>query len=337
MIQLKIAFLDEEEEYLKQLNGYLVRKKEVFFKVWTFSNQEAFLTVKDTVEFDAVVMTYPFFVLFEGNMPETKKILLHEGDREFLADSCAWVYKYQSAEKLFAQISALLWQEDVEIKAHVTEKLTELIGIYSPVSYEGQMFFGMTLAQILSEQKKVLYVNLMEHSGFYQLTKTEVFEDVGDLFYGMMQQEHDFGTSLHRVRQSYRDFDYIPPAANPEHLSEISKPLFEEFLMSLRNCSGYDVVIIDFGTVFLGFAEMLPVFSTVYCLGKEGVVNRYRMEEFMDYLEKESTYSKTHIQNLLLSERLLYPEDVNPLESSLYGGMGDYIRECLHGGMEIGG
>ena len=31
MVQLKIAFLDEEEAYLERLKGYLIRKKEKFF------------------------------------------------------------------------------------------------------------------------------------------------------------------------------------------------------------------------------------------------------------------------------------------------------------------
>lgn len=341
MIQLKIAFLDEEEAYLEQLNGYLIRKKETFFKIWTFSKAEAFFAVQERVDFDGVVMTAAFWDAVEECVPEVKRILLKdqsageellkaepegEGNRKAMIEPGLCVAKYQSVEKLLSQIVSILWQEEMEQQRHFPENMAELIGVYSPIGYEGQMLFSMTMAQILSEEKKVLYVNLMEHSGFYHLTGTDTAEDVGDLFYGMLQGGQDFGAGLHRMRQSFRDFDYIPPVANPEHLSEISKSLYEQFLMSLKNSSGYDVVIVDFGTVFLGFAEMLPLFSTLYCLGKEGVISRYRTEEFLEYLNKESTYAKTHIQNLVLSERMLYAEDVNPLESSLYGSMGDYIR-----------
>ena len=60
MKQLKIAFLDEEEAYLEQLKGYLVRRQEMFFQVKTFQRAEAFLASQAESAFDAVVMTAVF-------------------------------------------------------------------------------------------------------------------------------------------------------------------------------------------------------------------------------------------------------------------------------------
>ncbi len=336
MVQVKIAFLDEEEAYLEQLKGYLVRKTEQFFQVWTFSEVETFCQVQMQAGFDAVVLTAACDQKLEGRPVVGKKILLCEGAWKEEAPECLYVQKYQSAEKLLCQISAMLWQEKGEEKAYVPDHAAELIGIYSPVHHEGQMLFSMTMAQILGEEQKVLYVNLMEHSGFYGLTGVEAPEDIGDLIYGMMQTGHDFLTGLHKVRQSYRNFDYIPPAVNPEHMSEISMALYEQLLMALKNRSGYDIVMVDFGMVFLGFAALLPVFSDFYCLGKAGLINRFRMEEFLDYLGKEGGHTMEHMNRLLLPEEMPF-EAGNPLDHGLYGSLGDVIRSCLYGGMQIGG
>lgn len=336
MVQLKIAFLDEEEAYLEQLKGYLIRKKEVFFQICTYTRAEAFLERAKSEAFDAVVMTAHFWNTVKGCAGQARCILLGGGRQETLPEECLYVKKYQSAERLFCQISAMLWQEEAEEKHFLPEHTAELIGIYSPVHHESQMLFGMTMAQVLGEEQKVLYVNLMDHSGFYRLTRAEAPEDIGDLFYGMMQKGHDFAAGLHRIRQTYRNFDYIPPAVNPEHLAEVSKSLYETLLITLKNSSGYDVVIVDFGTVFFGFAEMLPVFGSFYCLGREGLINRCRTEEFLEYLGKEGSHTTEHMNRLLLPEQTLPPEEGSPLESSLYGGMGDYIRRCLYGGTELG-
>ncbi len=335
MKQLKIAFLDEEEAYLEQLKGYLVRRQEMFFQVKTFQRAEAFLASQAESAFDAVVMTALFWDELKGVEFEGKRIFLYEGGTQSLPEECPYVKKHQSAERLFCQVSAMLWRQE-EQDAFLPESASELIGIYSPAHHECQMVFGLTMAQILGDRQKVLYVNLMEHSGFYRLTKEDVTEDVGDLFYGMMQSGHDFTAGLHRVRRSYRNFDYIPPAVNPEHLSEISKSLYEQMLMALKSQSGYDVVIIDFGMVFLGFAEMLPAFASFYCLGKEGAVSRFRIEEFLEYLGKEGGQTMSHMNRLLLPERMAPMEEGGLLEGSLYGGMGDYIRKCLYGGAGIG-
>ncbi len=336
MIQLKIAFLDEEELYLEQLKGYLVRKKEMFFKVWTFSKLESFLAGMDQEEFDAVVMTYPFWEKTKDCQIPAKKILLWEEECKEQQAEGLFVEKYQSAEKLFCKISSFLWQEGQQ-RSDFPGNAAELIGVYSPVHQEEQMLFSMTMAQILGEQQKVLYINLMEHSGFYGLLGTEAEADIGDLLYDMMQEGCDFAAGLHGICQSCRNFDYIPPAVNPEHLSEISRSLYEKLLTAVKTRSGYDVVIVDFGRIFLGFAEMLQLFGSFYCLEKEGRLNRCRAEEFQEYLEKECACVSARIHHLRLSERLTCPEEVNLLEANLYGGMGDYIRRTLYGGVEIGG
>lgn len=336
MVQLKIAVLDKEEAYLDRLLAYLVRKKEMFFQVWTFTKTEEFLEKnRENGAFDAVVMTAFFWKDLEGADLQAKKILLCEGEREERMADCPFVAKYQSAEKLFCQISSMVWQKNEKQKAQLPEKASELIGIYSPVDHESQMLFSMTMAQVLGEEQKVLYVNLMEHSGFYQLTNAKNSEDVGDLVYGFMRQEHDFSAGLHRVRQTYRNFDFIPPAVNPEHVLEISGSVLESLFSALRMRSGYDIVMIDFGRVFLGFAKTLSAFSGFYCLGKEGTLNRYRMEEFFSYLEKEDSGFLDRINQVVLPEAALFGEG-NLLENCLYGGMGDYIRRYLYGGAEIG-
>lgn len=336
MIQLKIAFLDEEKAYLEQLQGYLVQKKESFFQISAYTKAEAFLkALKEGASYDAAVMTEHFWDKLDKGVFCGKKILLREGDlKESMKESLS-VSKYQPAEKLLKQVSAMLWQEEGGLDGRIP-KAAELIGIYSPVRHEGQILFGMTMARVLGESRKTLYVNLMEHSGFGRLTGTEISEDIGDLLCGMMKKEYDFTAELRRACGTYRNFDYISPASNPEHLSELSEALFGQLILALKNRSGYDAVIIDFGRLFLGFAKMLPVFSSFYCLGKEGMANRYRMEEFFDYLAKEDGREEQRMNRITLPERLFVSEDAGLLDGSLYGSLGDYIRRCLYGGAEIG-
>lgn len=332
MIQLIIAVLDEDKQYAKQLQAFLVRKKDVFFRLKIFHSIQAYAESEET--YDAVLTTEAFWEEIVEKAENTKVILLHEGWIPAKAQGALAVAKYQSAEKLFRQISALLWQEPAKEPQRIFAKEARLLGVYSPVHAGSQMLFSMTMARLLGEEEKVLYVNLMEHSGFYSLTDAVAEKDIGDLLYGMMENGHNFTTGLHSIRQTYANFDYIPPAVNPEHLSEIPRALYEKLFFSLKHQSGYDVVIVDFGMVFLGFAETLSVLETLYCLGGGGKINNCRMEEFEEYLAKETSGSIGCVQKLLLPEKLAYREVGNPLDSSLYGEMGDYIRGFLYGGQK---
>lgn len=336
MTQYKIAFLDEEKAYLEQLQGYLAQKKEIFFRISAYTKAEAFLkALREGASYDAAVMTERFWEELDESPFRGRKILLRETDQKESMMENLSVSKYQPADKLLKEVSAMLWQEEGDFHARVP-KAAELIGIYSPARHEAQLLFGVTMARVLGESKKTLYVNLMEHSGFCRLIGKEAPGDIGDLLCGMMKEEYNFAAELCQTRATYQNFDYISPASNPEHLSELSETLFGQLVLALKNRSGYEAVIVDFGRLFLGFAKMLPVFSSFYCLGKEGIANRYRLEEFFDYIKKEDVHAAERMNRLMLPERFLISEDANPIDGSLYGGMGDYIRRCLFGGMEIG-
>ena len=341
LVQLKLAFLDEEEAYLEQLRGYLVRQKERFFEVWTFTDAESlFKKTDDGMLFHAIVMTAPFWEAAQGRAKGIKKILLCEGREEESFFDCTYVDKYQSIERLLGRLLELLSQEKGGEEGVSPKGAANLIGIYSPVHHESQMLFGITLTQILAEEQKTLYVNLMGHSGFFGITDTSAKEDVGDLLYGMERKGFDFAAGLHKVRRSYRNFDYIPPVINPEHLSELSGEQMESFLKKLKSRSGYDCVVIDFGMVFPGFSRLLQSLSCFYCIGKEGTVNQHRMEEFLLYLEKEEEYKTVNMKQTLLPREISFGpsflrEGADPVAGSIYGRMGDYIRSSLYGGTAV--
>lgn len=331
MIQLRIAILDEETEYLERLNSYMVQKREYFFKIWTFSTWDYFQEASTTNRFHAILATEVFFERVLELEGQGQKILLREEGILPEYQCVPNIYKYQSVERIFVQISNLIWEENGPSDHRVEGKQARLIGIYSPVHYADQMIFSMTMANILGENERVLYLNLQENTGFCKVTDTDAREDIGDLVYGMMQTDHDFYTGLHRVRRNFGNIDYIPPAGNPEHLSEITQNLYEELFLELKNRSGYDVVVVDFGTVFLGFAEILPVFEALYCIELPGVRNRYRVEEFFEYLAREGNQEQLKICPISLSDSMLRKEEPYPLEMSMYGEMGDYIRQTIGG------
>ena len=57
----------------------------------------------------------------------------------------------------------------------------EIIGVYSPIRHEMQMPFSMVLSSILAKQRRVLYINLMQSTGFLKLFDSQAEYDMGDL------------------------------------------------------------------------------------------------------------------------------------------------------------
>ena len=78
MVQLKVGVLDKEREYLKQLAAYLVRKKECFFKVWTFWDMRAYERAAEAEVFDALLVTGACLEEMEIEKISSKIILFRE-------------------------------------------------------------------------------------------------------------------------------------------------------------------------------------------------------------------------------------------------------------------
>ena len=78
MVQLKVAVLDKEREYLKQLTAYLVKKRESFFKVWTFWDIETYQRAAEAEMFDALLVTGAFLENMETGEIQSKIILFRK-------------------------------------------------------------------------------------------------------------------------------------------------------------------------------------------------------------------------------------------------------------------
>ena len=76
---------------------------------------------------------------------------------------------------------------------------------------------------------------------------------------------------------------------------------------------------------------MLSFFENIYCLEKEGGLNRIRMKEFTGYLEKESESTASRLKHIFLPDEMVLGEEPFSLEKSLYGSLGDYVRNWLGG------
>lgn len=95
----------------------------------------------------------------------------------------------------------------------------EVIGVYSPICHEMQMPFSMVLAQKLSTEKKVLYVNLMEHSGMLELLGVPGECDLGEVILALRRQRltaETLGRGIHETEWMH----YVEPFDNPEDLGE---------------------------------------------------------------------------------------------------------------------
>lgn len=210
---------------------------------------------------------------------------------------------------------------------------TEVIGVYSPICHEMQMPFSLVLARTLAEKRKVLYVNLMEHSGFLELFGLTGEYDLGDVVLAIRRNRFPEDVFLKGVYEA-EGIHYLPPFDNPEDLMEFSVTDYDAFLEFVERQTDYDALVIDFGAGMRELARALEACTSIYCLMKNGYFYECQMNHFLRYLAREQgeeMKERLHVVQLPFSAKKIRT-GIDVYRQLLWSEFGDYVREYLAGG-----
>ena len=288
MARIKVAIYDSDKQYRERFADYLMSYKAEEIELSVFSTVTYFLDALDVEKYQLLVLgggyeevlprlrrfAVPVMVLSDGGF-------VREGvDIEEVQVS--YTSKYQSMDAITHQM--YLMTEARSGARNIRQGLTapEVIGVFSPVRHEMQMFFSLLLAQSKQSEGKVLYLNLMEFSGFSELFGMEDYdmeEVVLQIRKPCIRPELIKGCIYER-----EEFSYICPFGNPENVKEFTAKDLEMLLKFLTEETDFRTVIIDFGGVMEGFSEAMKCCSRIISIGRQGSFCQALVERFCNYL-----------------------------------------------------
>lgn len=214
------------------------------------------------------------------------------------------VDKYKNINEIVEYIRRI-HPTDMEISTNtIAQKSARLIGVYSLSDCGSQLPFSIILGGILSEKEKVLLLDLQENSGIREYCGDSWDMGLEELAVMAGETGSAFGNISSCIGHIER-MDYIYPARNGESLCQIEAQNYEKVLDVLLNRLSYDVVILNLGSRFHGFCQMLLSCSKVYLLEGKNAMNQWRKQEFLDELERNGCREKQSIiQNIELPSGL---------------------------------
>lgn len=326
-----LAICARDSAYLRRLAEYLGRQKRDHPDIRFFSERERYLSEDAEGIFGAVLLEESFFP--EEPHGSTRYILLNEGMVPEEWKGFPTIFKYQSADNLLRE---LLSQTAEFGEKSVYTGGKELIAVYSPHQHDLQMAFSLGMAEILSRKRRTLYLNFMDCAGFEQQFQETYRGDLGDLLYYVKTGEERLFGKLNSMTYRIGEVDYIPPALNPENLHEAGSEDYEAFLQYLTDKTDYEVIVLDFGEILPGFAELLSRCDRIFCPMQDGGMNEARKQQFLSYLRMdEGTDLAERVRFFQLIDLLKPAENLlEAKERIFYGESGELLREMI---MENGG
>ena len=278
----------------------------------------------------AIIITGEYTLEDMMNFVERGEIILNLTEdfvekKDALVENFICTEKYQEVYKI-AELVELLVADKIRGQDSSFEKSYEIVGVFSLTQEAYQTPFAALLGKIYGEQQKVFVLDLQTYSGFREEDASSM--GLEDLLSAVTTGNHSKSRILECIRHE-ADWDYVCPVQNNQCLAEGSKELYDALIALLVQELGYQKIIINFGSAFLGQLDMMEQSQRIYWLcGKELGWREEAFSKELARLERGLLLQKLQkieipqISNREMSWRAL-------LEKWNWGYMGEYLRGTL--------
>lgn len=280
------AICDKEQNYAYGLAERIEKEEKFQIRAAAFTDIENLEAYGKNCEIEVLLIATDLWSDKIEKLSVKKIILLTDGKEDFLSEAYEKIDKYQSSKEIIRQIQSIYGKvrEDTAEERRFG-KQTEWIGVYSPIGRCGKTF-SLCAAKILSEKRKVLYLNMEDYSGLEEedLPVDEAdFKDISDFIYYMKQSEEKVLQYLREAMKIWEGFAFIYPVFLPGHIGEIRTSEWKQFLKMLEKTKEYEVIIIDLGNRVENPAEILNLCGKVYMPVLQDEISVKREDSLKDF------------------------------------------------------
>lgn len=329
----KVIVYDDDERYVNSFLEYWEEKQGIPFEIQIFTKKENLIEYLKNEEIQLLLISSNVMNQEFENYDVEQIVLL--ADEQVLSSfiKYKYIYKYQSMENLLRQIMDC-YVDTVQENGYmpVAKNKGEIIGVYSPVNSISNEGFGIGLAQILSGDCKVLYINMQEFSAFDKIFETNYNANLSDLMYFYKQSPDSLSIKIKAITYTIDNVDFIPPLVYSEDLRNIDTEQWIELIEHILAVTDYEKIIIEIGQVMKNPIFMLEGCDCVYIPISENRIESLKIAEWEEYLlgtGHEELFNK--INKVYIPEEISWNSMEEYREKYLWGEPGDYIRKYIKG------
>lgn len=308
-----MALCDTEEEYAQLMTEFLRKKKELPWKIHTYTSvQELMKEEREGLELLVISESAYCDRVLELEAPRI--VLLSESGVMRWENVC-YVDKYRQAEEVLKEVLKVYMEiADTWLPKLKRVKEITFIGNYSPVRRAMQTSFALTMGQILAKDHATLYLNFEHYAGIAELRPGPQSPDLADLLYFLHGDPEKFGLRLRAGCRRQGDLDYIPSMKSGQNLLSVRASDWLELLRRIEDMGEYEYVILDLSESMQGLFEILRMCRAVFTLTKEDRISNSKLlqyEQLLSLYEYEDVLEKTRRLKLPRIQRL--PEELEQL------------------------
>ncbi len=301
-----MVLCDPEEEYAQMMSEYLKKRKNLPWKLHTYTDvEELFKGEQEGVEM-LVVAESAFCQSMQSLSPKRLIVLNESGIMKW--EDVIYVDKYQEAGEVLKQLLGFYMEvADVQLPMMRRDRKTVFIGTYTPVRRCMQTSFAVTMSMLLAKEHSTLYLNFEHYAGIGELLPDMQTQDLADLLYFLNAQKDKFRLRLQTMLKHEGSLAFIPPMKSGQNLLSITEGEWLGLLQKIEEMEEYEYVVLDLGESMQGLFEILRLCKRIYTLTKDdrtaqGKLRQYEqvlgLYGYGDILNRTKRLSLSHIRSL---------------------------------------
>ena len=338
MKRVRIGLYIGDREYGDRFTGCLMNHYREQLELHIYTEAESLW--QDDAVYDVILLSD-----YEGEIGEKGEripvVYLYDREEQgetWQKEGVYLVDKYQEVNKI---VDEILKQVGEEIRNVCQNGCLygkyQVLAVYSLAENEYQLPLAVTLASILSEKERVLLVDLQENSGLSQLLESDGGAGLEDLL--VMAESGTYSRSRIVSCIGHLDrADIVYPAHNSECLCEAQSSTYQKLLQLLGQEQNYSTVILNMGSRFVGFFDLLAGCESIYLMKSRGGLGKWREKEFLEEMEKhgegEWNGKVREIEIPLATSPVITCERL--VEQWKWNEFGDSIRRMVPGVVSVG-
>lgn len=284
-----LAIYEEELDYAAHLADYLGRKERKFSETRVFTNEKSLEEFLNNYEVDILLIGENLFRKRQEWFHIRQFVLLSEGSlvAEDFINEQAVIYKFQSAENIYRELNDIYAMNEKPQGIKKIEGNTRIIGIFSPCGGSRKTIFSIRLAEVLSKQKNVLYLNLECFSGISRQVYENSIEGLSELIYYIQEKNVALLQKIQSMLCKMSTFDTIAPVNHFRDLMEISEDDVDAIMGELKGSAIYDYIIIDLGYFYFSTFRWLSWCDIVFLTGGKDKISMEKKKTLRHYMQME--------------------------------------------------
>ncbi len=280
-----LVLCDTEEEYAQLMTDFLKEHKNIPWQIHTYTDTGKLFKEEAKEKINILVVAESAYSEeFKRLQPERIVVLNESGVIRW--NDVRNINKYQQAENVLRELLEIFTEiAKDQLPRLIKNSNTRFVGIYSPVRRCLQTSYALTMAQLLAEEHRTLYLNFEHYAGITELLPDMQTRDMADLLYFLSCQQDKFRLRMQTILMHKGKLDYVPPMRAGQNLLTVTGAEWLSLLQRIEEFGEYEYIILDLSESMQGLFDILRLCVRVFTLTKDDRLSRSKITQYEQLLQ----------------------------------------------------